>query len=221
MSELKQLAEIDWWLVFISVVLLLVGIKFVWSLVDWFLFDKLKIETGKMKQLREDREMLIATAELAKTTAENLDKLQSRHIKDEEDFRNNLNNYMQESRADRKALHDEMSKFTEDRINDRAQSLKIQQELTDSIKDLAIGKKNRDVQINALVCGSKELLGDTIDQRYNKYIELGGIPENEVGEFDDIYDAYKGLGGNHGRDAKYKYVKENLPIIPVEVVLKK
>lgn len=78
---------------------------------------------------------------------------------------------------------------------------------------------SRDKQIEALMCGNKELLGDTIDQRYSKYISLGGIPENEVAEFDDIYIAYKGLNGNHTRDTKYQYVKNHLPVIPVETKL--
>ena len=69
MNDLEKLAEIDWWYVFIAVVLLLLGVKLIWSLVDWFLFDKLKIETGKMKRQREDRELLMTTTELAKTTA--------------------------------------------------------------------------------------------------------------------------------------------------------
>lgn len=194
MNDLEKLAEIDWWYVFIAVVLLLLGIKLIWSLVDWFLFDKLKIETGKMKRQREDRELLIATTELAKTTAENLEKLQERHSHDEEEFRNNLNNYIEESREDRKSLHSEMSKFAE-------------------------GQESRDKQIEALMCGSKELLGSTIDQLYSKYIELDGVPESEIDEFDDIFHAYKKLNGNHRRDAKYNYVKNHLRVIPVETKL--
>ena len=45
------------------------------------------------------------------------------------------------------------------------------------------------------------------------------IPQTEVDEFDAIYEAYSGLKGNHGREFKYKYVKENLPVIPVETKL--
>lgn len=150
MENLEQLAQIDWWYVIIAICLALVCVKFLWSLADWFLFEKLKIETGKMKQQREDRELLKATTELAKTTAENLDKLQLRHTVDEEEFRNNLNNYIEESRKDRKILHDEMSKFTNNRVNDRQQSLQIQKELKDSIKNLIDGQKDRDVKIENL-----------------------------------------------------------------------
>lgn len=150
MDDLKQLIEIDWWYVIFALVLLLVCVKLVWSLVDWLLFEKLGVETKKMKQRRHESELLKATADLAKTTAENLDKLQKKHCKDEEEFRNNLNNYMEESRKDRKALHDEMTKFSDNRINDRKQSLEIQKELKDSIKVLTDGQHDRDKKINNL-----------------------------------------------------------------------
>ena len=62
--------QIDWWYVAIALVLLLVCIKFVWSLLDWFLFGKLGIETKKMKQRRQESELLKSTTDLAKTPAE-------------------------------------------------------------------------------------------------------------------------------------------------------
>lgn len=150
MDELKQLIEIDWWYVIVALVALLTTIKLVWSLIDWFLFEKLGIETKKMKQRRQESELLKATNELAKATAEGLKELKQRHIKDEEDFRKNLNSYIEESRKDRKALHDEMTKFADNRVNDRKQSIQIQQELKDSIQNLIDGQHNRDEKINNL-----------------------------------------------------------------------
>lgn len=149
-DELEYFIHIDWWQVFLAACFLLFFVKAIWSGLDWLLFEKLGIETKKMKQRRQDNELLKATAELTKTTAENLAKLQSRHIKDEERFRNNLNDYMEESRKDRKALHDEMTKFSENRVNDRKQSLEIQKELKDSIKILTDSQKDRDEKINNL-----------------------------------------------------------------------
>ena len=156
-NQLIQLGDIDWWYVIVSLLLFLFFVKAVWSLLDWLLFEKLGIETRKMKQRREERQLLKDTAELAKAaselakaTAENLDKLQKRHTKDEEVFRNNLNDYIEESRKDRKALHDEMTRFTNNRIHDREQSLEIQKELKDSIKILTDGQQERDKKINDL-----------------------------------------------------------------------
>ena len=212
MDNVEQLAQIDWWYVVIAVLLLLAAAKFAWSLFDWLFVEKLGIETRKMKQRRQEREELKATTELAKTTAENLDKLQKRHCKDEEEFRSNLNNYMEESRKDRKALHDEMTKYSENRIADRQQSLAIQKELKDS-------DATRDVQIEALIAANKEMLAEKINEKYKYYISIKGIPEDEYDEFVSLHKAYNGVGGNHHGDAKYQYCIDHLPVIPVETKL--
>lgn len=97
----------------------------------------------------------------------------------------------------------------------REQSMDIQKDLKDSIELLTKSDANRSLQIESLMVGTKELLGDTIDQKYEKYIRLGGIPSDEVDEFNSVYDAYRGLKGNHNREKKYEYVMNNLPIMPV------
>jgi hypothetical protein len=150
MNELKEFTQIDWWYVAIALAILLAGVKLVWSLLDWLLLEKLGIETRKMKQRRHESELLKTTAELARVTAENLEKLQNRHTKDEAEFRNNLNNYMTESRNDRIALHNEMTTFANNRIEDRKQSLEVQRELKESIRDLVDGQRDRDEKINNL-----------------------------------------------------------------------
>lgn len=212
MDNVEQLKNIDWWYVILAILLLLVAVKFVWSLFDWLFVEKLGIKTKKMRQREEESKQLKTTYELAKTTAENLDKLQQRHYKDEEEFRNNLNNYMKESREDRKALHEEMKVYSNNRINDRKQSLEIQKELKDSIA-------SRDTQINALIDANKETLAAKINEKYKHYIAIGGIPEDEYDEFVGLHSAYKGVGGNSHGDAKFKYCMENLPIIPVDIKL--
>jgi hypothetical protein len=209
MDNVEQLAQINWWYVVVAILLLLVFTRFVWSLFDWLFVEKLGIETRKMKQRRQEREELKATTELAKTTAENLDKLQKKHCKDEEEFRINLNNYMEESRKDRKALHDEMTNFANNRVNDRQQSLQIQKELKDSIAA-------RDIQIQSLVVANKEMLAEEINKKYKYYISIKGIPEDEYDEFISLHKAYNGVGGNHHGDAKFEYCMEHLPMIPVE-----
>lgn len=149
-DELKQLAQIDWFYVVIAMVVLLICVKAIWSLFDWLFFEKLGIETRKMKQRKQESELLKTTAELAKTTAENLDKLQQRHINDEREFRNNLDSYMEESRKDSKALHNEVTKLADDRISDREQTLEIQRELRDSIKNLVDSQRDKDKKIDSL-----------------------------------------------------------------------
>ena len=135
MGDLKQLAQIDWWQVFLAICLLLFCVKVLWSLADWIFVEKLGIKTRKMRQREKESEKLKTTYELAKKTAENLDKLQEKHTKDEEEFRENLNNYMEESRKDRKALHDEMTKYGQNRINDRQVSIDREKRLNDKIDE--------------------------------------------------------------------------------------
>lgn len=212
MDYVELLPQIDWWYILIAMCVLLLFIKFIWSLADWFLFKKFGIETKKMRERRQEGNLLRETAELAKTTAENLDKLQQRHCKDEAEFRNNLNSYMEESRKDRKALHDEMTAYSNNRINDRKQSLEIQKELKDSI---AV----RDEQIGSLITANKEMLAEKINEKYKYYISINGIPEDEYDEFVSLHEAYNGVGGNHHGDAKFEYCMEHLPIIPVNTKL--
>ena len=208
MEKIENLIQYNWFVVVSAIVVAMLAFKFLSDLFEWFV-KKFGIETKSMREKRENKELL-------KTTVENLAALQTKHTTDEATLRKSLNDYMKESREDRKELHEEMKKYSTNRIADRKQSFQIQKELSDSIKEIAKGQSERDKHIVALMEGSKELLGDTIDQRYDKYIALKGIPQNEVDEFDAIYDAYRGLNGNHGRQTKYEYVKEHLPVLPVK-----
>ena len=183
MEKIENLIHYNWFVVVSAIIVAMLAFKFLSDLFEWFI-KKFGIETKSMREKRENKELL-------KKTVENLAALQTKQTTDEETFRKSLNGYMKESREDRKALHAEMKKYSENRIADRKQSFQIQKELTDSIKEIAKGQDEREKQIIALMEGSKELLGDTIDQRYDKYISLKGIPQNEVDEFDAIYNAYR------------------------------
>lgn len=209
---IKQLFTINWWYVIVAVVIALFAIKIVWSLLDWLFVKKIGFKTKKMIQRERESEQLKITTELAKITAENLNKIQQRQYDDEDEFRNNLNNYIKESREDRKALHDEITIFANNRINDRKQSFEIQKELKDSIF-------KRDAEIEALVVANKEMLAEKINEKYKYYISIGGIPEDEYDEFVNLHAAYKGVGGNSHGDAKFEYCIEHLPIIPVNTKL--
>lgn len=212
MNEVKQLAEInlrEWLLV---LVLLLICTKTIWTLLDWLFVEKLGIETKRMRQRRQNGELLKATAELAQATAKTLEEFKKRSAEDNEELRNNLSAYIQESREDRRVLHEEMTKFTENRINDRKQSLEVQKELKDSAFEM-------DTRIDALIIANKEMLAEKINEKYKYFISIGGIPEDEYDEFVSLHDAYNGVGGNHHGDAKFNYCIEHLPIIPVETKL--
>ena len=169
--------------------------------------------------------------ELLIKTSQNLATLQDQHIKDMDEFkkrqeenvsqaiahderiRNELQAFTTEVRDAINQLNAQMKQYNDNRVHDRAQSFEIQRQLNERSDD-------RDKKIESLMIGSMELLGDKIDQRFSRYVALDGIPENEVEEFDGIFAAYKGLGGNHKRAEKYRYVKDHMKVIPVESKLK-
>lgn len=150
MDAIEYLKEVDPWFVFFVVISIVLAGKFIYKTFIEDIIQKYGWETQRMRKHREDHEKIEVLMELTKKTAENLEKLQERHSKDEEEFRQNLNNYMEESRKDRKALHDEMSKFTSNRVSDRQQSLQIQKELKESIQGLISGQNDRDRKIETL-----------------------------------------------------------------------
>ena len=198
---IEQLKQINWWEVLIAIIIVLIAIKFIWSLFDWIFFTKMGIETKKMKQRREESQLLKETSALARTTAENLDKLQKRHCKDEEEFRNSLNNYMEESRQDRKALHDEMTNYSNNRINDRRQSLEIQRELTDSQNKLT--DKVDDICQKLIDMEEKENkrvqseIKERIAQSYRQYNESKQISSMELEALEDLIETYEAHGGEN------------------------
>ena len=211
MDTYTQVLNLDFTQIFLGIVAILI---FLVSFVS--LIEKASVIIGKpfkwIKKKDDDHKLIMdamATMKLMQETH----AADKKEVNDKNDkLEKALTDFMTEVKADIKT-------FTDNRKNDRAQSFEIQKQLTDSIQTVNGNNQIRDEQINALMCGSKELLGNTIDERYEKYINLGGIPQNEVDEFDSIYDAYTGLNGNHGRKTKYEYVKEHLPVIPVKTEL--
>lgn len=211
MEAIQNLTQYNWFVVVSAIIVAMLAFKFLSDLFEWFV-KKFGIETKSMREKRENKELL-------KTTAENLAALQTKHTTDEETFRKNLNDYMKESREDRKALHAEMKQYSQNRIDDRKQSLKIQEELKESIKAISDSNVENDKQIISLIQAQKEMLAEKINEKYKYYLSIGGVPEDERDEFISLHDAYKGVGGNHNGDAKFEYCINHLPIIPVETKL--
>ena len=211
LSNLRELAEIDILGWFIATIVFILIWKGGAELKDWFC-NRYGIETKKMKEKREDHDLLIKTAQ-------NLALLQEKSAKDDRGLEMAFEVFIDEVRESFEQVHKKFEENHEAQLKRREQSLEIQKQLSESIKQLVESQASNVDKISALMCGSKELLGNTIDERYAKYIELGGIPQNEIDEFDSIFEAYKNLNGNHGRETKYEYVKNHLPVIPVKTEL--
>lgn len=219
MNDVNTLIELDWQSVIIALVVGLGVIVGFWKSVE-YIAAKFGIET---RQSRDHK--------LLEQTARNLTELQKQHVSDIKEFketqktnveqsirhderiRDELKEFTTEVRTAIDSLNAQMQQYNDNRVHDRAQSFEIQKQLNERSAD-------RDQKIQALMTGSMELLGDKIDQRFSRYVALDGIPENEVDEFNGLYAAYKGLGGNHKREEKYKYVRDHMKIIPVGPTLK-
>lgn len=218
MEIITELSNINFLSYIIATCVIFVAFKGCVLALEWII-DSFGIGTKWMRKKREEHELLLRTSQ-------NLTALQERHSEDtkqsdehDERIRNELAEFMAEIKKSISETQKQIKQFSDNRIKDREQSIKIQKELTDSIISVSENEKQRGKQIEALMCGSKELLGAEIDKRYREYIALDGIPESEVDEFNEIFNAYKGLNGNHSRDTKYNYVKNHLQVIPVETKL--
>ena len=218
MEQIKELMQIDFISLLYSVFIVLVGIKSVTAVFEWVI-NKLGLETKWMRKQREEHDLLIRTSQ-------NLTELKKQHIHDvevsnihDENIKKELSAFMSEIKSSISETQSEIKKFAENRISDRQQSLKIQKELTDSIKIIVTYNFSKDKQIDNLMAAQREVLADKINEKYKCYISIKGIPEDEVDEFTNLHTAYKGVGGNHSGDAKYEYCMNHLEVIPVKTKL--
>lgn len=191
MDAIRPIMEIDYVKLITQLCLIIIGLNYFIPICKNFFCKVLGIETKFQREKKEQKILL----------QETIDKVTELSNKFNE-ASNNTDNLFEE-------------KLVRFYTPYREQSMDIQKDLKNSIELLTKSDVNRSLQIESLMVGTKELLGDTIDQKYEKYIRLGGIPSDEVDEFNSIYDAYRGLKGNHNREKKYEYVMNNLPIMPV------
>lgn len=212
MDKLTFLKDIDllgWFIITIGIVS--AGV-FLYKLFVEDILIKHGWESAKMRQRREDHELLV-------TTSKNLALLQEKHEKDatisdehDSELKELIIDFIQETRT-------QMDKIAYDRINDREKSREIRAELANSIKIIADANEKNHSQINTLTLAQREVLADRINHRYKKYIQMQGIPEDEYDEFINLHSAYKACGGNSSGDAKFDYCINHLPVLPVETKL--
>ena len=191
MDAIRPIMEIDYVKLITQLCLIIIGLNYFIPICKNLFCKVLGIET---KFQREKKEQKILLQETVDKVTELSNKFN--------DASNNTDNLFE----------DKLVKFY---TPYREQSIGIQKDLKESIDFLAKSDSTRSTQIESLMVGTKELLGDKIDQKYEKYIRLNGIPSDEVDEINSVYEAYRGLNGNHNREKKYEYVINNLQIIPV------
>lgn len=191
MGAIRPIMEIDYVKLITQLCLIIIGLNYFIPICKNLFCKVLGIETKFQREKKEQKILL----------QETIDKVTELSTK----FNDASNN------TDR-LFEEKLVKFY---TPYREQSMDIQKDLKDSIELLTKADITRSEQIESVMVGIKELLGDTIDQKYEKYIRLGGIPSDEVDEFNSVFSAYEKVNGNHNRKKKYDYVMNNLPIIPV------
>lgn len=191
MDAIRPIMEIDYVKLITQLCLIIVGLNYFIPICKNLFCKVLGIETKFQREKREQKILL----------QETIDKVTELSTKFN-DASNNTDHLFEEK----------LVKFY---TPYREQSMDIQKDLKDSIELLTKADAARSEQIESVMVGIKELLGDTIDQKYEKYILLGGIPSDEVDEFNSVFSAYEKVKGNHNRKKKYDYVMDNLLIIPV------
>jgi len=217
MSEIIELTKIDFSSVLIAVSAILFGIKVIVSLFEW-VFHQLGLETKWMRKQREEHDLLIQTSQ-------SLAELKEKHNHDveesnshDENIKAELQSFMCDMKKSITDTQSEIKQFAENRVHDREQSLQIQKELTNSIKEIAAFNSAKDLQIDHIMAAQREVIADKINDKYKYYISIKGIPEDEVSEFTNLHAAYKGVGGNHSGDAKYAYCMQKTRIFLLKYV---
>lgn len=191
MDAIRPIMEIDYVKLITQLCLIIIGLNYFIPICKNLFCKVLGIETKFQREKREQKILL----------QETIDKVTE------------LSDRFNDASSNSDSLFEE--KLVKFYTPYREQSMDIQKDLKDSIELLTKADITRSEQIESVMIGIKELLGDTIDQKYEKYIRLGGIPSDEVDEFNSVFSAYEKVNGNHNRKKKYDYVMDNLPIIPV------
>lgn len=133
-EAITRLTQYDWFAVFLAVIVALIAFKYVSELFEWFI-KKFGIETKNMR----DKKLLEKTAELANSTAEGLKSLEEQYKTDEQDFRNKLEEHIEESRQDRATLHNIIDKLANIIVDSTTHSMRW--EILKFGADLSNGRK--------------------------------------------------------------------------------
>ena len=131
MEWFEGLFQLPWGTILISLVVILLAIKFVWELIEWFM-KKFNIETGSMKEKRKTQELLENNSkelkELSRTVNNQADQMKKDH-----DLLVKTSTGLQELKTCEKK---DIENFQNNRTHDREQSFEIQKQLTEAIDNI-------------------------------------------------------------------------------------
>lgn len=182
MEAITKLTQFDWFMVFFAVIVALIAFKYVSELFEWFI-KKFGIETKNMR----DKKLLEKTAELANSTAVGLKTLREDYEVDEKDFRERLDAHIEESKEDRRELHNAVDKLTQivldKKISDyRWEIIKLADEISEG---RVVGKEclkhaiathakyEEIIKENGLTNGEVDISIEIIREEYKKKLREG------------------------------------------------
>lgn len=234
MEAVQQALHIDYSVfvptLIISGLTVLLAAKFISQLLEWLLIDKLGLQTKWGRRKIEEHELLISTAQAVKELSELHKRDMIKSDNNDNEIKQCLDNFIKESSERNEKIRKDLTEYVfeikqsvqkvhDDNLSYRDKSREIRGDMDDKIQKIIDADADRDILIQAIADGNKELLGDKIDQKFDKYVSLNGIPANEVDEFESMCQAYFALNGNHNRKRKYDHVKNKMEIIPVKTNL--
>lgn len=167
-SNIKELASINWFECILLIVLAMLIWKGLVELVDWF-FNKYGIETKKMKEKREDHEKILANAQAIKELAEIHKRDNDISNEHDDKLRDEMTQFMTEVRSDIGELKNNLQETFNNRKNDRQVSIEREQRLSARIDALVDASKQRDVSVEAINDGLNKLTQMFVDKQIADY----------------------------------------------------
>lgn len=122
MNEIIELTNTDFSYVFISVFVILIGIKFIISLFEWFI-DKLGLETKGMRKRHEEHDLLIKTSQDLSKLQEQHDESVKQSIRHDEIIKSDILSLTNTVNGIANTLKDMQSKENETKIKEIKSSL--------------------------------------------------------------------------------------------------
>ena len=218
MEAIKEMLEVDFSALLITIITVILGLKAMASSFEWII-DKLGLETKWMREKRE-------RSDLINKTAENLLALQKQHEKDisnsikhDDKIEKKFDEFINEMKTIIEGTDQKIDTFTQNRIKDREQSFKIQKELTDAQNRLSeaqnelsglisnidkkIDKMKKDTdtrfQTNEAKNNSRirSEIKDRVSQVYRKHHVTQKISSMELEALEGLIDSYEKADGHN------------------------
>lgn len=198
MDNLTFLQDIDllgWFIITIGIVG--AGV-FLYKLFAKDIIQEHGIETAKMRQRREDHELLVKTSK-------NLALLQEKSEKDDRGLEVALETFMGEVRDSFERVDQKIEGFYENQSKYRGQSLEKQKEWTDKIDDVFDKLEDMQKQTDERFAQSEAKtnkrvqsdIKERIAQSYRRYNISKKITHMELEALEDLIDTYENFGGEN------------------------